>query len=40
MCAEEEWRAWLFRQACVLCRCATDAEDLVQEVLIALWQSD
>lgn len=38
MCAEEEWRAWLLRRACVLCRCATDAEDLVQEVLIAFWQ--
>ena len=38
MQTEREWRAWLYRQAwCFTCS-HDDAEDLVQQTLLAFWQ--
>ncbi|GIV05537.1 MAG: hypothetical protein KatS3mg016_1112 [Fimbriimonadales bacterium] len=38
MCTETEWRAWMLSVAQPLTRCAADAEDTVQEVLLQFWE--
>ncbi|GIV05544.1 MAG: hypothetical protein KatS3mg016_1119 [Fimbriimonadales bacterium] len=38
MCTETEWRAWMLFVAQPLTRCAADAEDIVQEVLLQFWE--
>jgi|FaiFalDrversion3_1042247.scaffolds.fasta_scaffold24653_2 hypothetical protein len=38
MQTESEWRAWLHRQAQRFNCCHDEADDLVQETLLAFWQ--
>jgi DNA-directed RNA polymerase specialized sigma24 family protein len=38
MQTESEWRAWLHRQAQRFNCCHDEADDLVQETLLAFWK--
>lgn len=38
MCTETEWRAWMLSVAQPLTRCAADAEDTVQDILLQFWE--
>jgi|GEM_PF-2823529 DNA-directed RNA polymerase specialized sigma24 family protein len=38
MQTEQEWRAWLHRQALRFTCCHDEANDLVQQTLLAFWK--